>query len=76
MLSNVSQDLQDIRKQINQIDNKLLALLAERRALAKAVANSKIAQDKPVRDTGREEQMLIALIEKGAELELDGYFVK
>lgn len=76
MLSNASQDLQDIRKQINQIDNQLLALLAERRALAKAVANSKIAQDKPVRDTGREEQMLIALIDKGAELELDGYFVK
>lgn len=76
MLSNASQDLQDIRKQINHIDNQLLTLLAERRALAKAVANAKIAQDKPVRDTGREEQMLIALIEKGAELELDGYFVK
>lgn len=75
-MSNTPSDLISLREKISSIDSKLLSLLAERRAISKQVAEQKIAQNKPVRDLAREEQMLIDLIEQGQEKSLDGYFVK
>lgn len=75
-MSQTTPDLTNIRDQISDIDTQLLTLLSKRRAFSKQVAQQKIAQDKPVRDTAREEQMLVDLIDKGNVLDLDGYFVK
>ena len=75
-MSNTPSDLISLREKISSIDSKLLSLLAERRAISKQVAEQKIAQNKPVRDLAREEQMLIDLIEQGQKKSLDGYFVK
>lgn len=44
--------------------------------LAKSVAEQKIENNKPIRDLQREEQMLVDLINRGKDMQLDAYFVK
>jgi chorismate mutase/prephenate dehydratase len=67
--------LDDIRQEISSTDQQLLGLLAKRRALALAVATAKLAQNKPIRDQKREEELLLSLIEKGKALALDAHYV-
>ncbi|KAE9527467.1 chorismate mutase [Testudinibacter aquarius] len=55
-------DLNEIRQQITQLDRHLLKLLSERHRLAYDVARSKELSKKPLRDTGREQQLLQELI--------------
>ena len=69
-------ELTQLRKDINEIDNELMILLAKRRRVSHLVAEAKIAQNKPVRDIKREEQMLVELIQGGKSLNLDAYYVK
>lgn len=70
------QDLSQLRTDINEIDNELMILLAKRRRVSHLVAEAKIAQNKPVRDIKREEQMLVELIQGGKSLNLDAYYIK
>ncbi|GGA65569.1 bifunctional chorismate mutase/prephenate dehydratase [Neiella marina] len=70
-----SPDLNEVRLQISQTDSDLLKLLAQRRALSIEVAKSKLASSKPIRDTSREQQLLVELIEQGKPLELDSHYV-
>ena len=58
-------DLQTLRSEITDIDEQLLQLLAKRQELSKAVAENKIRHHKNVRDTIREEELLIQLVKKG-----------
>ena len=69
-------ELSQLRQDINEIDNELMILLAKRRRISHLVAEAKIAQNKPVRDIKREEQLLIELIQGGKSLNLDAYYVK
>ena len=69
-------ELSELRQDINEIDSELINLLAKRRHISHLVAETKIKQNKPVRDIKREEQMLVELINKGKSLSLDGYYVK
>ena len=69
------QDLGQIRQQISETDGELLELLARRRKLSLAVAKSKLSTSKPVRDTEREQQLLVKLIEQGKQLKLDPPYV-
>lgn len=57
--------LDDIRLRLNDIDNRLLQLLSERRQLSIEVAKSKVETAKPVRDPIREQQLLVKLINTG-----------
>ncbi len=57
--------LDEIRIRLNDLDDQLLQLLSERRALSIEVAKSKIETAKPVRDANREQQLLVKLIENG-----------
>lgn len=68
--------LSGIRTQISQLDSELLTILSKRRMLAKSVAEQKIENNKPIRDLQREEQMLVDLINRGKDMQLDAYFVK
>lgn len=54
-------DLQDIRKEIDVIDNQMLALYEQRLALAKDVAEYKIANHKAVFDKEREDSKIANL---------------
>ncbi len=72
---NQTLDLNSIRKQISALDQQLLALFAERRALTLSVAKSKAHQIRPVRDQQREQELLIKLINQGKKLGLDAHYV-
>jgi chorismate mutase/prephenate dehydratase len=69
-------ELSQLRKDINEVDNELMILLAKRRRISNLVAEAKISQNKPVRDVKREEELLIELITGGKSLGLDSYYIK
>lgn len=54
-------DLQDIRKKIDEVDNRLLEIFEERMQLAHSVAEYKKSRGLPVYDRTREEEKLAAL---------------
>ena len=68
-------DLNKIREKITQLDQELLELFAQRRALTLNVAKSKAHQVRPVRDQQREQALLIRLINQGKVLGLDAHYV-
>ena len=49
-------DLQDYRKQIDEIDRRLTALFQQRMDVAAAIADYKQTHDLPVLDAGREQE--------------------
>ncbi|WP_406666805.1 prephenate dehydratase domain-containing protein [Gallaecimonas sp. GXIMD1310] len=63
--------LEDLRQQIEAVDNRLLGALAERRALALEVARDKQQHQGAVRDLQRELTLMTLLNEKGRSLGLD-----
>lgn len=67
--------LDQLRERISELDNQLLALLAERRDISVAVGKFKLTTHRPVRDIEREKQLLELLIDKGKKLSLDSHFV-
>ncbi|PJC85016.1 bifunctional chorismate mutase/prephenate dehydratase [Vibrio sp. HA2012] len=68
--------LDEIRIRLNELDDNLLQLLSERRALSIEVAKSKIKTSKPVRDAEREQQLLVKLIENGKQrYQLDAQYI-
>ncbi len=68
-------DLLAIREQISQLDAQLLDLLAKRRKLAVAVAQTKLQDNRPIRDKNRERELLDVLINKGKPHGLDGFYI-
>ncbi len=72
---NEALDLNKIREKITSLDQQLLTLFAERRALTLNVAKSKAHQVRPVRDQQREQELLIRLITQGKALGLDAHYV-
>lgn len=72
---NEALDLNKIREKITNLDQQLLTLFAERRALTLNVAKSKAHQVRPVRDQQREQELLIRLITQGKLLGLDAHYV-
>ena len=55
--------LDEIRHDITQLDQELLALLAKRKTLSIEVARAKQANPRPIRDHQREQDLLVALIQ-------------
>ena len=55
------EDLQTLRKEIDEIDNSLVALFEKRMAIAEQVAAYKIQIGKPVFDKDREQEKLSSL---------------
>lgn len=72
---NEALDLTKIREKITSLDQQLLSLFAERRALTLNVAKSKAHLIRPVRDQQREQELLIRLITQGKLLGLDAHYV-
>ncbi|MGO1298305.1 MAG: prephenate dehydratase [Vibrio sp.] len=66
-MTDTSLSLDEIRQRLNELDDQLLSLLSQRRALSIEVAKSKISTKKPVRDAKREQQLLVKLINSGKE---------
>ena len=69
-------DLEKLRAEITNTDEQLLALLANRQALTKAVAEDKLERGQAVRDKLREEELLKKLVKKGQPLGLSPQYIK
>jgi chorismate mutase/prephenate dehydratase len=67
--------LATLRDDVARRDSEILALLAERRLLAIEIVGVKDAAGAAVRDQGREEELLVSLIQAGRERGLDAHFV-
>lgn len=67
--------LDEIRQDITRLDQELLALLAKRKTLSIEVARAKQANPRPIRDHQREQELLVALIQKGRVLGLDAQYI-
>ena len=68
-------DLDQCRKDINNLDKSLLELLAQRRAISRKVIEDKLGRGLDLRDPKREGEVLETLIKAGRELGLDAHFV-
>ncbi|WET41753.1 bifunctional chorismate mutase/prephenate dehydratase [Citrobacter enshiensis] len=64
-----------LREKISSLDEKLLALLAERRELAVEVGKAKLLSHRPVRDIDRERDLLDRLITLGKAHHLDAHYI-
>ncbi|EQA4286805.1 bifunctional chorismate mutase/prephenate dehydratase [Cronobacter dublinensis] len=64
-----------LRDKISALDEQLLALLAQRRALAVDVGKAKLATHRPVRDIDRERDLLERLIDIGKAHHLDAHYI-
>ncbi len=64
-----------LRDKISALDEKLLALLAERRGLAVEVGKAKLASHRPVRDIDRERDLLERLMTIGKRHNLDAHYI-
>ena len=65
-----------LREKINQLDQKLIEILAERRQVSTEVIHAKIAANIPLRDLARERSLIKALIEQGKQYNLDDLLIK
>lgn len=72
---NQNPDLRSIRSEINDLDAKVLDLLAQRRALSQEVIKTKLSTDSPVRDFAREQSLLADRIALGRDKGLDSHYV-
>jgi chorismate mutase len=66
-----AQDLGEIRTRIDDVDQRLVALLAERSRLVSEVVHYKRAHHMPVVDRGREDRMLDRIADLAKEEGLD-----
>ncbi|KGT93408.1 chorismate mutase [Erwinia typographi] len=64
-----------LRDKISALDEQLLNLLAQRRALAVEVATAKMATHRPIRDIDRERDLLEHLITLGKGHKLDAHYI-
>lgn len=67
--------MKEIREKINNIDDKILQLLADRRKLSIEIIKLKNEEKSSIRDKEREKQLLTRLLETGRAFGLDTHYV-
>lgn len=75
-VSNMNNDLEDWRKQIDRLDEKVLNILAKRAQIVKKIGQLKKRRDIPVLDQNRWDRVLTLMLDKGNRLGLSKDFVK
>jgi len=68
--------LEDLRKLLDQADEKIVRTLAERQELVQAISDLKIDENSNIRDENREEELLKRITELAREEGLDRYFAE
>jgi len=68
--------LEILRQEITKLDLELLELLAKRRKLSLDVAKSKQEDQRPIRDTAREQELLETLVKQGKPLGLSAQYIQ
>ncbi len=74
--SDVSQELGDLRKQIDAIDEKMVSLLSDRQCIVEQVVALKKARNLPIYHPAREEDLISKRRMQGEESGLDPDFVE
>lgn len=69
-------NIDDIRKKLDDIDRRILKALAQRQGLVKEVSDLKLRDKKGIRDLEREEQLLNRIREIAHEVGLDHYYAE
>lgn len=72
----MSDDLESIRKQLDEIDRTILKALAQRQGLVKEVSDLKLKNEQGIRDLEREEQLLNRIRDLAHEVGLDRYYAE
>lgn len=71
----VSHRLEQLRSQIDEIDNELLSVLARRMEISHKIGEYKLEADMPVMQPGRYARLLTSLLDQGTRLGLDSSFL-
>lgn len=72
----MSENLEKIRKLLDQTDRDIIEALAKRQKLVRAVSELKIDDTRNIRDEKREEELLKRITELAREVGLDRYFAE
>jgi monofunctional chorismate mutase len=64
-------EIQQLRKKVDAIDDKILLALCERAKICKAIGETKKKQGVPIRDKSRETEIYRRLKEKSTQLQLN-----
>ncbi|SMO53365.1 bifunctional chorismate mutase/prephenate dehydratase [Gracilimonas mengyeensis] len=72
----MSDNLDSIRKKLDEIDRTILQALAQRQGLVKEVSEFKLKNEKGIRDLEREEQLLNRIRDLAHEVGLDRYYAE
>lgn len=64
-----------LRRRIDDVDQRLLQALAERREVSRLIIDAKARGEAPLRDPAREERLLLDRIQRGKDVGLDGPYV-
>lgn len=67
--------LDDLRNQVDSIDNGILGLLSERRQVARLIAEAKHRAERPFRDDLREEELLVRRLASAEKHDLEADLV-
>ncbi|WP_138430529.1 prephenate dehydratase [Fodinibius saliphilus] len=68
--------LESIRKLLDETDKKIIKALAKRQELVREVSSFKLDEERNIRDTDREEQLLSKITKLAREAGLDRYFAE
>lgn len=71
-----TEDLSDLREQIDDLDNELLQLLAKRMRVSREIGQYKLEHDMPILQTNRYDQILTDRAGQGQRMEMSGDFIK
>lgn len=74
--SQSTENLNELRRQIDELDNQLLELLARRMRVAREIGVYKKEHGMPVWQAARYDELLSKRVEQAVELEMDGDFMK
>lgn len=74
--NHTTEDLSDLRKQIDEIDEQILAILAKRMRVSREIAQFKKEHNMPVLQAGRYDEILNKRSEQGVRLEMSAEFCK
>jgi chorismate mutase len=69
-------EIQQLRKQVDNVDDRILKALSERVKICKAIGEGKKKQGLPVKDSDRENAVYRRVKEKAAKLGLDSMQVE
>jgi len=71
-----TEDLSDLRRQIDDLDNELLQLLAKRMRVSREIGQYKLEHDMPILQTQRYDEILTDRARQGERMDMSGDFVK